>query len=160
MYSQITLISKLRIMVEFHAWVTVVFYSKWKDMVIYTVPSRHFGSQMTLRVCKFYWWVESVWLLLHKFWSHFGIFEVKYHNEKSQTDFPARGPGMYNTLSWGIHEVAVAVRGPGKLISMMAFDQNLPSSCFVVQCNSFITSTLKSLAIHAIWLALSSVIYS
>ena len=34
------------------------------------------------RVCKFYWWVESVWLLLHKFWSHFGIFGVKYHNEK------------------------------------------------------------------------------
>ena len=35
------------------------------------------------RVCKFYWWVESLWLLLHKFWSHFGIFGVKYHNEKS-----------------------------------------------------------------------------
>ena len=96
MYSQITLISKfkLRITVEFHAWVTVVFYSKWKDMVI-------------------------------------------YHNEKSQTDFPARGPGMY-TLLWGIHEVAVAVRWPGKLKSMMAFDRNLPSSCFVVQYNSLI----------------------
>ena len=35
------------------------------------------------------------------------------------SDFPARGPGMY-TLSWGIHEVAVAVRWPGKLKSMMA----------------------------------------
>ena len=35
------------------------------------------------RVCKFYWWVESLWLLLHKFWSHFGIFGVKYHSEKS-----------------------------------------------------------------------------
>ena len=35
------------------------------------------------RVCKFYWWVESLWLLLHKFWSHFGIFRVKNHNEKS-----------------------------------------------------------------------------
>ena len=35
------------------------------------------------RVCKFYCWVESVWLLLHKFWSHFGIFGVKYHNENS-----------------------------------------------------------------------------
>ena len=35
------------------------------------------------RVCKFYWWVESVWLLLHKFWSHFVIFGVRYHNEKS-----------------------------------------------------------------------------
>ena len=31
------------------------------------------------RVCKFYWWLESLWLLLHKFWSHFGIFGVKYH---------------------------------------------------------------------------------
>ena len=29
-------------------------------------------------VCKFYWCVESVWLLLHKFWSHFGIYGVKY----------------------------------------------------------------------------------
>ena len=37
----------------------------------------------TCRVCKFYWWVESLWLLLHKFWSHFGISGVKYHNEKS-----------------------------------------------------------------------------
>ena len=27
--------------------------------------------------------------------SHFGIYGVKYHKEKSQTDFPARGPGMY-----------------------------------------------------------------
>ena len=35
------------------------------------------------RDCKFYWWVESMWLLLHKFWSHFGIFGVKYHKEKS-----------------------------------------------------------------------------
>ena len=26
---------------------------------------------------------------------HFGIFAVKYHNEKSQTDFPERGPGTY-----------------------------------------------------------------
>ena len=26
---------------------------------------------------------------------HFGICGDKYHNEKSQTDFPARGPGMY-----------------------------------------------------------------
>ena len=38
---------------------------------------------MHIRVCKFYWWVESLWLLLHKFWSHLGIFGVKYHNEKS-----------------------------------------------------------------------------
>ena len=53
------------------------------------------------------------------------------------SEFPARGLGMY-TLSWGIHEVAVAVRWPGKLKSMMAFDRNLPSSCFVVQYNSLI----------------------
>ena len=39
--------------------------------------------QAFCRVCKFYWWVESLWLLLLKFWSHFGIFGVKYHNEKS-----------------------------------------------------------------------------
>ena len=37
----------------------------------------------TNRVCKFYRRVESVWLLLHKFWSHFGIFGVKHHNKKS-----------------------------------------------------------------------------
>ena len=36
LYSQILVISNLRIIVELHAWVTVVFYSKWKDMVIYT----------------------------------------------------------------------------------------------------------------------------
>ena len=36
MYAQVAVISKLRIMVEFHAWVTVVFDSNWKDMVIYT----------------------------------------------------------------------------------------------------------------------------
>ena len=35
------------------------------------------------------------------------------------SDFPARGPGM-STLSWGIHEVAVAVRWLGKLKSMVA----------------------------------------
>ena len=39
--------------------------------------------KIKIRICKFYWWVESLWLLLHKFWSHFGIFGVKYHNEKS-----------------------------------------------------------------------------
>ena len=53
------------------------------------------------------------------------------------SEFPASGLGMY-TLSWGIHEVAVAVRWPGKLKSMMAFDRNLPSSRFVVQYNSLI----------------------
>ena len=26
---------------------------------------------VSCRVCKFYWWVESDWLLLHKFWSSF-----------------------------------------------------------------------------------------
>ena len=39
--------------------------------------------------------------------------------KKPFSDFPARGPGMY-TLSWGIHELAVMVRCPGKLKSMMA----------------------------------------
>ena len=39
--------------------------------------------------------------------------------KKPFSDFPARGPGMY-TLSWGIHELAVMVRWPGKLKSMMA----------------------------------------
>ena len=39
--------------------------------------------EVTPGFALFYWWVESLWLLLHKFWSHFGIFGVKYHNEKS-----------------------------------------------------------------------------
>ena len=58
------------------------------------------------------------------------------------SDFPARGPGMY-TLSWGIDEVAVTVRWPGKLKSLMAVIEltNLPSSCFVVQYNSLISMT-------------------
>ena len=99
------------------------------------ITLKHLGYR---RVCKFYWRVESVWLLLHKLWSHFGIFGIKYHNEKSQTDFPAHGPGMY-TLSWGIHKVAVVVRWPGKLKSMMAFECNLPSSFFAVQYNSLIS---------------------
>ena len=80
-------------MVEFHAWVTVVFYSKWKNMVIYTF--------------KTFWWSkdpQGLQILLmsgvsvtsaSQILGHFGIFRVKYHNEKSQTDFPARGPGMY-----------------------------------------------------------------
>ena len=49
--------------------------------------------------------------ILESFWNIFFWSQV--------SDFPARGPGMY-TLSWGIHEVAVAVRWPGKLKSMMA----------------------------------------
>ena len=52
------------------------------------------------RVCKFYWWVESVWLL-HKFWSQVS------QRTKPFSDFPARGPGMY-TLSWGILMMGVA----------------------------------------------------
>ena len=31
----------------------------------------------TNRVCKSYWWVKWVWLLLNKFWSHFGVSGVK-----------------------------------------------------------------------------------
>ena len=51
------------------------------------------------RVCKFYWWVESVWLLLHKFWSNFGIFGVKYHNEQSHF---FRLP---STWSWHVYTI-------------------------------------------------------
>ena len=46
------------------------------------------------------------------------ILESFWNMWSQVSDFPARGPGMY-TLSWGIHEVAVAVRWPGKLKSMM-----------------------------------------
>ena len=70
---------------------------------------------------------ESFWNI----WSQVSQWKTQF------SDFPARGPGMH-TLSWGIHEVAVAVRGPGKLKSMMAFDRNLPSSRFVVQYKSLI----------------------
>ena len=54
--------------------------------------------------------------ILESFWN---IWSQVPQWKKPFSDFPARGPGMY-TLSWGIHEVAVAVRWPGKLKSMMA----------------------------------------
>ena len=60
------------------------------------------------------------------------------------SDFPARGPDMYTPL-WGICEVAVAARWPGKLMQIhdsghrVNFDGNLPSSCFVIQYNSLIS---------------------
>ena len=73
-------------------WVTVIQFTIHLQSAVckcHTLPLGQ-GSVVTIkqhpvdiRVCKFYWWVESVWLLLHKFWSHFGIFGVKYHNEKS-----------------------------------------------------------------------------
>ena len=47
------------------------------------------------------------------------ILESLWNIWSQVSDFPARGPGMY-TLSWGIHEVAVAIHWPGKLKSMMA----------------------------------------
>ena len=72
-------------------------------------------------ICKFYWWVKSVWLLLHKFWSQVS------QRKKPFSDFPARGPGIY-TLSWGIHKVAVAVCWPGKLKSKMAVIEWINSS--------------------------------
>ena len=62
-------------------WTTERCYytSFFKDVV----STRFLNYTIKHRVCKFYWWVESVWLLLHKFWSHFGISGVKYHNEKN-----------------------------------------------------------------------------
>ena len=60
--------------------------------------------------------MTSVSQILESFWN---IWSQVSQRKKPFSDFPARGPGMY-TLSWGIHEVAVAVRWPGKLKSMMA----------------------------------------
>ena len=53
--------------------------------------------------------------ILESFWD---IWSQVSQHKKLFSDFPAHGPGMY-TLSWRIHEVAVAVRWPGKLKSMM-----------------------------------------
>ena len=60
--------------------------------------------------------VTSASQILGSFWN---IWSQVSQRKEPFSDFPARGPGMY-TLSWGIHEVAVAVRWPGKLKSMMA----------------------------------------
>ena len=49
--------------------------------------------------------------ILESFWN------IQFWSQVS--DFPAHGPSMY-TLSWGIHKVAVEIRWPGKLKSMMA----------------------------------------
>ena len=85
------------------------FYILWK------ILRRLSATKTPYRVCKFYWWVESQ--ILESFlniWS-----QVSQRNQKKPfSDFPARGPGMY-TLSWRIHEVAVAIRWPGKLKSMI-----------------------------------------
>ena len=94
----------------------------------------------TPRVCKFYWWVESLWLLLHKFWSHFGI--LKYHNEKAIFR-------LSSTWSWHVYTIVrdtqsscvgpltwkAKIHDGGHRVN---FDCNLPSSCFVVQYNSLI----------------------
>ena len=84
--------------------------------------------------------VTSTSQILESFWN---IWSQVSQQKKPFSDFPAHGPSMY-TLSWGIHEVAVTVRWPGKLKSMMAviewinFDRNLPSFCFVMQYNTLI----------------------
>ena len=78
--------------------------------------------------------VTSASQILESFWNIWS----QVSQRKKPNRLPAHGPGMY-TLSWGIHEVAVAVCWPGKLKSMMAFDRNLPSSSFVVQYNSLIS---------------------
>ena len=60
--------------------------------------------------------VTSASQILESFWN---IWSQVSQRKKPFSDFPVRGPGMY-TLSWGIHEVAVAVCWPGKVKSMMA----------------------------------------
>ena len=52
--------------------------------------------------------VTSASQILGSFWN---IWSQVPQRKEPFSDFPARGPGMY-TLSWGIHEVAVAVRWP------------------------------------------------
>ena len=92
------------------------------------LPKEYIGLHCN-RVCKFYWWVESLWLLLHKFWSHFGIFGVKYHNEKShfQTFQPTIVRDTRNScggrLTWkaqihdGSHRVTLIVIYPLPVLS-------------------------------------------
>ena len=60
--------------------------------------------------------VTSASQILESFWN---IWSQVSQRKEPFSDFPAHGPGMY-TLSWGIHEVAVAVCWSGKLKSMMA----------------------------------------
>ena len=60
--------------------------------------------------------VTSASQILESFWN---IWSQVSQRKKPFSDFPARGPSMY-TLSLWIHKVAVAVRRPGKLKSMMA----------------------------------------
>ena len=59
--------------------------------------------------------------ILESFWN---IWNRVSKQKKPFSDFPVRGPGMH-TVSWGIHKVAVAVRWPGKLKSMMAVSSKL-----------------------------------
>ena len=94
------------------------------------------------RVCKFYWWVESLWLLLRKFWSHFGI-------ESSITTKEAIFR-LSSTWSWHVYTIVRNTRSScGGPLTWKAqihdgghrrvnFYRNLPSSCFVVQYNSLI----------------------
>ena len=76
----------------------------------------------TNRVCKFYRRVESVWLLLHKFWSHFGISKVSWHVYTIVRDTRSTCGGP---LTW-----KAQIHGS---IHRANFDSNLPPSCFVMQ---------------------------
>ena len=96
------------------------------------------------RVCKFYWWVESVLLpasqILESFWD---ISSHVSQQKKPFSDFPAHGPALY-TLAWGMPRSSC-----GGLLTWKAqihdsshqvnFDHNLASSCFVAQYNSLIS---------------------
>ena len=82
--------------------------------------------------------VTSAWQILESFWN---IWSQLSRQKKPFSDFLACGPGM-NTLSWGIHEVAVVVHWPGKLKSMTVieetvnFDRNFST---LLQYNSLIS---------------------
>ena len=68
----------------------------------------------TSRVCKFYWWVKSVQLLLEKFWRHLEYWESSSTCFGSsslgrfyQEAISVHSTGMY-TLSWRKHEIATS----------------------------------------------------
>ena len=71
------------------------------------------------------------------------IFE-SFWNIWSQVSHRKKPNRLSSTWSWHVYTIVRDTRSscggplPGKLKSMMAFDRNLPSSCFVVQYNSLI----------------------
>ena len=68
------------------------------------------------------WFIQGLQILLMSGVSVTSASQIleSFWNIWSQvSDFPAHGPGMYTPL-WGICEVAVAARWPGKLKSMIA----------------------------------------